>query len=1542
MELKKMKRMAKIALSLLLVIAMFPILQPVEAAEGWTEHKAQPNIETDREWKVNFSDIATEDKIKRIHVKSGDRNIPVTLTYDKTETVKVKPDHRYLSGQKHTLEIELANGRKDKMDFTTNVESFENNQRIYTDEIVKGKATKEMHFYSIRPTEDGELIITGSTEKGMALYLYDDKKEKGEFLGFTEEGKNPTLSRELKRNKIYYIGVEATGDYRLSSSVKGKPVTPDSSLEKAQAAVNALPAPMDVMDKHRYEIDQAKTFIAIARLFKADSLQIERMEEKIAALEDIIKPLELVNVEVLNASTFEIQFNRAVNPELMTLKLTEQTTEQTIDRKYIVFNANRTFATITRPTKLTAGKKTVSALFPMLDPLEKEFLVVGEKVTTIEILGDTAVRVAGNKVSIGYRALNQYGEEIVDADLTAEATGDVVASGNIELSDGRVLIPINPDEIKEGEEIELTLYTGDDLQTKKKVKVSTKASVYKLDILDLKSKAGTLKETTDLKNEEFYLLVKATDQFGAPITSKDELEDTYKLTNTNPNVVQFEEALVAENAAKGLYKLKLTGEPTVGRTTVVLTVNASNEKSEPYPITVGEGQRVDTFTLDIPEHITAGSDLKIKIKALDKDGDEVNDLDIITGSISGIAWTITDNIPYKVKKLGKDGQEVQDDETAGELYLTFKGEDIDQGTLEIKGVTSTNNKNVEKIEVKEKAVPTTWTTTEVLSPFTFEKDKVLENGEKAWNKESVIIHTDKIKVKDQYENEMSGLPAGYSLKGKTNEKAVKVNNTEEGNVEIQPNAVGTATVTISLYKGDVEVAGSGREFTFTTKDGTGYIGYEVEPIGMVYDMEDVEKDTHGAYKQELIVLGIVNDKGAKVKLEPDSEFKLSEEESAKGIKLDKNGKISIDEKFYYSGTSIKLDLVIEIVSTGETFTEEVTLSKEQPRVKVFEASNEPIKLNTAQDLDWNLILSNVRFTAKDQYGVTIDSDELKETAGDDKLTQLKFPDGTEIKPTIKFEKIKGSQLFENNGKHNAKGTNYSADSEVKATITANDISTAVNIKLEEDHMPEVKKVAEEFELPDNEKMLDKKTEDLLEKVSKYVKHSDYKIAISSVDNKDLKDMIIDEDGKVYSVPCKHDEDCNGGVEVDVTFMIFHNTEKELQEELATITFTVPRATEVLISGGSLGKAGNHVITELEEGKEYIVFEGGKYYAVIQSAKGNKNEDEKFSVLSSAYDTKSEAEKASEGLAGTSIRQLTNGKTYKVEEVAPKQVGLIDGSKGKAGNKIITGLEEKHRYVISYKPANSTTKVYHGVDGNGDLIKPFRENRVDASKDAEFLNVTTIKGLTNGVEYKVENSTPYQVKGLKAKLLDTGNVELNFPEIYTDKIEVHMRDGDEWKKVDLVEEIKIGIKSAETKTLNLEPGKKYQFKLVITDDRYDSESDKAEIKIERLKIINTDINMPEPGIGESQPDKDKFTWATNQYTIENISWNQKEEVFKEGKYKLTIKIKPTSSYTLDGLKGNSFQVQNADETKYEQGGEFGVITAEFTLKAEPDDLEKEKS
>ncbi|MDN4091726.1 hypothetical protein QYF48_02660, partial [Brevibacillus agri] len=96
-------------------------------------------------------------------------------------------------------------------------------------------------------------------------------------------------------------------------------------------------------------------------------------------------------------------------------------------------------------------------------------------------------------------------------------------------------------------------------------------------------------------------------------------------------------------------------------------------------------------------------------------------------------------------------------------------------------------------------------------------------------------------------------------------------------------------------------------------------------------------------------------------------------------------------------------------------------------------------------------------------------------------------------------------------------------------------------------------------------------------------------------------------------------------------------------------------TEVILAEGSLGTAGDGVITGLASGKKYKVTVGTGATAAVKYVK--------------ADGTLSDQAADAAALVGTEITGLTNGETYKVEEIIdlPTEVILAEGSLGTAGD-----------------------------------------------------------------------------------------------------------------------------------------------------------------------------------------------------------------------------------------------------------------------------------
>lgn len=720
---------------------------------------------------------------------------------------------------------------------------------------------------------------------------------------------------------------------------------------------------------------------------------------------------------------------------------------------------------------------------------------------------------------------------------------------------------------------------------------------------------------------------------------------------------------------------------------------------------------------------------------------------------------------------------------------------------------------------------------------------------------------------------------GFTLRGRTTDKAVEVTN-EGGEIIVTPKAVGKATVTISLYEGNEEVAGSGKPFVFTAKDNTPYLSYRVEPVADLYDTQGAKEEINKKYGQELIVAGMTTEVVGE-QLKSDA-FELVEEKSS-NLKLE-DGKLYLNEsKLIYDGQSAELPFVVRIKSTGETIEQVVRVTKVKPKVVELKANNPSIEFSKATDddkaLDWEWLLNNVGFTAKDQYGVEVNSDDLKKIAskatqdeeeededdnsnpGSTGLSIFEFPDGTEIKSTIQFKKESGSLLFENDGTYQAKVTDYSKDAKVKAIVTAGGVSTEVIVTMKDKHTPELDKVVEGFNRKlckeescegknDIKVSLNKDIKNIVEELKEYIKHKDYDIKISLVNQFEHEEqVVIEENGDVHHVECSPGSDCDGTEDVKATviYTISHKTETEFEkkDEEQEIIFEVPKATEVILTRDSLGTADSHKITKLTENHRYVVR---------------------------------------------------------------------------------SGVTDKYKY--------------HAVTASGKLSEG-TDDFDKASEEADFLKGKEITGLFNGETYKVKKAKLKLVTGVTATLVDHDTVRLDFPAIaHAETVTVQKCKGDcenenSWSEIE--EDSKTEITSSSTEVnitnLDLDPDKKYYFRLVIdekvkeSDRIYEKYSEKtteeimiSTVGVDVVKEILDKIEVPQ---ADNQPTtKSSLAGDYESDGVEEveIEWSSKgengEEVtesFQAGQtYIAEIKLELSLGYTLKGLTAGDLELDDVKD------------------------------
>ncbi|PUF87828.1 MULTISPECIES: hypothetical protein [unclassified Geobacillus] len=704
-----------------------------------------------------------------------------------------------------------------------------------------------------------------------------------------------------------------------------------------------------------------------------------------------------------------------------------------VNTETITFNNEKTAAVIELTGKLTAGEYTVNVTGLTDQVLTATTTVENERVETVKILSENAVLDKdGENVTVGYKVENQYGEDITATTaLTATAAGTVV-NGNANPSKGVVTIPVKKDGVKEGDSIVLTLvHAASGKSASATVKVSPKAQVSEIAITGLYNKDGkALTETTDLSKDAFYLLVEGKDQYGNVVDEAAlDASNAVLINNTNPLIVKvatdFETIKVN---GKDVTALRLNGPVTAGETTVMLISTASG-KNATFKVKVAESQRTDTVTFEVPDLVVANEKLFVPIQVLDKEGNLVTDEKVLNDATRGIKVSGLTNAVVK-KVDGKIGVEVP-------------AENVKEGYISLVAVSSTGKSTIANIQVKAEAKPVR------VEGVTSDIKTTVLTGSPAQT-----LSVDNVKIIDQYEREMSadqkakyftGDKAKYSLviTDENNEGAVNI----VGN-KILPIAKGTEKVTISIKdkeKNEV-LTGSEKSVTFRVTDGTEYKSYEVKPVGTVYDEVAAGKTDNDAYDKAVEVYGVLDD-GSKVKLTHGVDYTVSSTNAKLNADV-ADGKIDVDKAYttYGDAKEIKLPLTVTINATGEKLTQEVTISKEAPKVTKLEvvangkaadlaagktvAALENVSYDAAKvnaPFDFSVLAGDVAdIVVTDQYGV-----QVVLTGNNDK-----FPDGTKFVSTLTFNKVDGELVFVNNGTASAKVTEIPKDSVFNVVVSA--------------------------------------------------------------------------------------------------------------------------------------------------------------------------------------------------------------------------------------------------------------------------------------------------------------------------------------------------------------------------------------------------------------------------------------------------------------------------------------------------------------------------
>ena len=608
-----------------------------------------------------------------------------------------------------------------------------------------------------------------------------------------------------------------------------------------------------------------------------------------------------------------------------------------VNTESVTLSADNKTAVIELSGKMTEGTYTVNVTSGEAK-LDGSVTVTNEKVETVEILSENAVLDSkGENVSVGYQVKNQYGEDITKTTtLIANAAGSTVTgTPTISQSKGIVTMTTVKDKVKEGDTLTLTLVHGDTGKAATKVlKVSAKSQVAEITLGSLYNKDGkTLSETTDLTKDKFYVLVDAVDQYGQAVEA-DKLITSGEgqnvvLSETNPLVADVQdtfETITVDGKEKVALQLNSASKLVVGETTV-MAIATSTGKNSSLKITVAEGQRADTAVINTPELVVAGEKTFLPIEVTDKEGKVITDVKVLKDAKRGV--TLSGGSVTQEDWTTKDGK------TGVYLDLT---KETASSYKSIVAVTSSNKTAIANVQVKEAAKPVRidGVTKAVSTTLLSSKTTKLELAG--------------LKIIDQYERELTTdqktalFATDYKLVV-TEEDGNDVVTFADGTVTAHDSKTGTEKVTVSIQKKDgsdyKDVTGSEKTITFRVTDGTEYISYEVDKIGNIFDevgagLKDTE-GTNNEYTKEIKVYGVL-DNGQKVELTAGKDFTV---DAPTWLTVDgEDGKLNpksenTDSKVPYATTDakeVKTNVTVTINATGDTFKEEVTVSKVKPTV----------------------------------------------------------------------------------------------------------------------------------------------------------------------------------------------------------------------------------------------------------------------------------------------------------------------------------------------------------------------------------------------------------------------------------------------------------------------------------------------------------------------------------------------------------------------------------------------------------------------------------
>ncbi|MFS0783786.1 S-layer homology domain-containing protein [Bacillus sp. 1P06AnD] len=690
------------------------------------------------------------------------------------------------------------------------------------------------------------------------------------------------------------------------------------------------------------------------------------------AANPVVEKVAIASATAVNAKTVEVKFNKAIDASKAKFEVKKGTA--TVNVAKITPAADNKSVQLELASKFFEGEYTVNVTGLSEEKLSGSVKVENEKVSKIELLSENAPKTGTSTATVGYRVLNQYGEDITKSPLAASIAWNTPSGFSADDNNAGVLTVTKADgaDLKVGDKV---VVTGINASTNSVV--SGTLSVTNAAVAD----TITFKEVYNADGKElagnstvsdFKLLIDAKDQYGNPINAA-KVNSDILFTSSNESLVKVTTAADGQGKDKNQVGLNLAfGDNAAnGGKAVITAISKSTGKVTQYELTVKAAPKLDTFTMTAPaDVIAAGDTVKIPFVAADQFGTAITK-----------AKDLKDQVAFSGTYGEQNSLQIKGD-VNGNAYLEYKP--ASKGTKII--IAAFNGKVSQlNLNVVDSANPVS------IDPLKDVTTSVAKDG-------TLSIGLKNIVVKDEYGRTVSlkdklattaadGKYRIVASDAQATDGAIQVVNekidSEDAKIVLKGLAKGSEDVTFTLQQSKKQsgntytfedVATSPLKVAFTTVEKAAFDSYEVGKVDPLY--ADGTATTH---TRDLKVYGVKAD-GSKVLL-PSSYYTVI---TNTDVLVNNSGKLNAvyanDNTAFGTKDEIttKLTVVVDGAEKPTTLTQDVVISKVAPKADKIEftdavenglatisstdltATNDAAKLSTILEVT-------------DQYGVAIAS-----------------------------------------------------------------------------------------------------------------------------------------------------------------------------------------------------------------------------------------------------------------------------------------------------------------------------------------------------------------------------------------------------------------------------------------------------------------------------------------------------------------------------------------------------------------------------------------